>query len=86
MMLESLLLQCTLHRSSENYFSPGEYLLGDAAYTNTNYIVSPYKVPLTQEPSNCHFNRKLSSLRIDIEHTFGILKGRWAVLWVFVSY
>ena len=69
-----------LHRSSENYFSPGEYLLGDAAYSNTDYLISPYKVPLTQDASNRRFNQKLSSLRINIEHVFGILKGRWGSL------
>lgn len=55
-------------------------MLGDAAYTNTDHLISPYKAPLTQNSSNCRFNRKLSSLRIDIEHAFGILKGRWGSL------
>lgn len=32
-----------LQRHPENYFSPGEYLLGDTAYKNSSHLVSPYK-------------------------------------------
>ena len=63
---------------SDGYFSPGEYLLGDAAYSNTSYLIGPCKSPYTGEKSNRRFNRKLSSVlyvHVDIEHAFGMLKG-----------
>ena len=64
-----------LQRHPENYFALGEYLLGDAAYTNSSHLVSPYKSPFTNEKENRRFNRKLSRIRVDIEHAFGVLKG-----------
>ena len=52
----------SIHRNPRRYFSPGEYLLGDAAYSNTSYLIGPYKSPYTREKSNRRFNRKLSSV------------------------
>ena len=69
-----------LQRHPENYFAPSKYLLDNAAYTNTSHLVSPYKSPLTNEKQNRRFNRKLCRIRIDIEHAFGIFKGRWGSL------
>ena len=69
-----------LHQDPETYFSEGQYLLGDSAYTNTEYMVTPYKAPHTRQKRIRKFNRRLSSIRIDIEHAFGILKGRWKSL------
>lgn len=48
-------------------------MLGNAAYFNTNYLISLYKVLLTQDVLNCHFNCKLFLFRINIEYAFGIL-------------
>lgn len=49
----------SIHRNPRRHFSPGEYLLGDAAYSNTSYLIGPYKSPYTREKSNRRFNRKL---------------------------
>ena len=65
----------SIHRNQRQYFLPGEYLLEDAAYSNTSYLIGPYKSPYTRDKSNRKFNRKLSSVRVNIEHAFGILKG-----------
>ena len=54
--------------------------MGDAVYSNTSYLIGPYKSPYTREKSNRQFNQKLSSVRVDIEHAFGTLKGRWESL------
>lgn len=70
----------SIHRNPRRYFSPGEYLLGDAVYSITSYLIGPYKSPYTREKSNRRFNRKLSSVRVDIEHAIGMLQGRWEVL------
>ena len=69
-----------LSKSPLEYFSPGQYLLGDSAYKHTEYLVPRYKAPDTNERINRKFNKKLSRVRIDIEHAFGMLKGRWKSL------
>ena len=69
-----------IQRNLENYLLPGEYLSGDSAYLNTSHMVTPYKSPLALQPENRRFNRKLSKIRIDIEHAFGMLNGLWASL------
>ena len=43
-------------------------------------MIPPYKAPYTLRRNNQKFNRRLSSIRIDIEHAFGMLKGRWKSL------
>ena len=43
-------------------------------------MVPPYKGAAKNNPQNKEFNRCLSSVRIDIEHAFGMLKGRWKSL------
>ena len=43
-------------------------------------MVSPYKAPEANQVENNKFNKQLSHICIDIEHTFGILKGRWKSL------
>ena len=57
-----------LCRNPAFYFSPGQYLLGDSAYTNSTYLVTPYKAPHTGDPDIRRFNKRLSRIRIDIEH------------------
>ena len=69
-----------LYRNPQGFFDRGQYLLGDAAYTNTDYLIAPYKQPLASQKDNSRFNYYHSHIRIDIEHTFGILKGRWKSL------
>ncbi|GAU89407.1 hypothetical protein RvY_01958 [Ramazzottius varieornatus] len=63
-------------------FSPGEYLLADSAYTTAACIVASYKKPAAGAMStdNERFSRYHSSARIRIEHTIGILKGRFPSL------
>ena len=59
----------------------GEYfsIVGDEAYTISVYIIVPFPASkLTEDKDN--FNFYLSSLRIHIEQTFGILVARWRIL------
>lgn len=70
----------SIFRSPSDFFGEGQYLLGDAAYSVSTRLIPPYKAPHTQQSENRRFNRKLSNVRVDIEHAFGILKGRWASL------
>ena len=69
-----------LYYHPEEYFSPGQYLLADSAYSATRYLTPPYKAPAANKAENRSFNKLLSSCRVDIEHAFGVLKGRWRSL------
>ncbi len=81
--------QTRIHQKFLSYLSPGQYLPGDAAYTLTSYVVSPYKAPKANQVENTKFNKQLSHICIKIEHTFGILKRRWENLtrlrWILTS-
>lgn len=65
---------------SKTLFLPGKYLLPDAAYSNTSYLIRPYKSPYTRNKSNWRFNQKLFNIYIDMEHVFKMLKGWWESL------
>ena len=64
-----------LYQSLMKFFGPRQYLLGDAAYTFTKYMIPLYKASEANHSENKKFNKKLSKVRIDIKHTFGMLKG-----------
>ena len=68
------------YQDPEEYFSPGEYLLADAAYGVTKTCVPPYKLPASKRPDNASFNFYLACSRARNEHTIRILKGRWQSL------
>lgn len=56
----------------------GEYhLLGDAAYPLSNNLITPFRDNGHLTPSQTHFNTRLSSARVTIERTFGLLKARF---------
>lgn len=61
-------------------FGPGQYLLGDSAYPASQFLVPPYKAPDNRVRQNTQFNKLLSNVCIDIEHAFGMFKGRWRSL------
>lgn len=69
-----------ISKHPEQYFTEGEYLLADSAYPSTEWVVPPFKAPHNRQKVVERFNRKLSNVRIDIEHAFGMLKGRWSSL------
>ena len=69
-----------IFKHPDAYFTDGQYLLGDKAYMETQEMIIPYIGDVRKQIDNARFNKLLSSIRIDIEHTFGMLKGRWASL------
>jgi len=69
----------------------GKYYLADSGYSNTNLTLIPYpkvryhlreQARATQRPQNAKelFKLRHASLRNVIERTFGVLKGRFAIL------
>lgn len=69
-----------IYQYPPQYFIPGQYLLGDSVYSPIKYMIPLYKAPYTSYCSNRKCNHQLSSICIDIEHAFGMLKGRWKSL------
>ena len=64
--------------SNSKYLLEGDYLLADKAYELTSRCITPYKSPLADQVEGGYrtFNRALASMRIKIEHAFGMLKAR----------
>uniref|UniRef100_A0A672R782 DDE Tnp4 domain-containing protein n=1 Tax=Sinocyclocheilus grahami TaxID=75366 RepID=A0A672R782_SINGR len=58
----------------------GHYIIGDAAYTLTSWLMKPFSDNgvLTQQQEVG--NHKTSKARVVVEHAFGRLKGRWRCL------
>ncbi len=64
----------------QQFFSPGEYLLGDSAFSNTATLVPAYKRLGNQGEllsDQAGFNTCLAGVRVKSEHTIGIWKGRF---------
>ena len=64
-------------RDRENYFSNGEYIIGDKAYTLSPWCISPFisRAPLTNR--QLHFNKRHASARVIIVRAFALLIGRF---------
>ena len=60
--------------------TPGYWIAADDAYASTNQVLTPWPGRNITESKDC-FNFWLSSARIHIEQAFGMLVGRWGVLW-----
>ncbi|KAJ8669753.1 hypothetical protein QAD02_001012 [Eretmocerus hayati] len=56
-------------------------LLGDKAYPCTRYLMTPYKDNGHLLPHQKKFDEELSKCRVDVEHTIGILKQRFRILY-----
>lgn len=69
-----------LHKRLDSYFSDDQYLLKDSAYINSSILITLYKSSHTKRSEIRRFNKRLSRIRIDIEHAFEILKDRWKSL------
>ncbi|KAF9536532.1 hypothetical protein CPC08DRAFT_652079, partial [Agrocybe pediades] len=61
-------------------FEDGEFIWADSAYPVEIWVVSPYRKPESEEPSNEVYNNHVSMVRIRSEHAIGFLKGRFQSL------
>jgi hypothetical protein len=56
------------------------FILGDSAYRNSRHLVTTYKVTeCNADASIRHLNFELSKARYQVEHAFGLLKGRFQI-------
>ena len=67
-------------RANGDELLDGGYLIGDAIFPISPFLISPFKRPQALIPVNRAFNFKHSSQRMVVERTFGLLKGRWRCL------
>lgn len=56
------------------------YIIGDNAYTNSRYCITPYTQPQITSPYHDSYNFHASQLRIRVEMAFGILVRKWGML------
>lgn len=65
---------------SQKIFPNGEcHIIGDSAFPLKQWLMTPYKKSALSGKEKFH-NHRLSSDRVCIEHTFGLLKGRFSRL------
>ncbi|KAA0066207.1 retrotransposon protein [Cucumis melo var. makuwa] len=88
---DSQILRDAISRENGLQVPKGYYYLCDAGYPNAEGFLAPYRGQryhlqewrgAANAPTNAkeYFNMKHSSARNVIERTFGVLKGRWAIL------
>jgi hypothetical protein len=64
-----------------NFFSPGEYIIADSGYPATLQVVPMFKlVTRNAVGDKKRFNDAAASVRVKVEHAFGILKSRFTSL------
>ena len=71
---------CSVSKQSRQLFEPGEYLVGDSAYPCKAYCIPPYSRRSRLAPYKKTFNHFHSQTRVTVEHSFGLLKGRFKIL------
>lgn len=57
-----IFVSTSIHCNPRQYFSPKEYLLRDAVYSNISCFIGPYKSPYIKNNSNRKCNQKLFSV------------------------
>ncbi len=71
----------TAYRRSDLNIPPERYILGDSAYANTDFVITPFRQRTgPRPPKERIFNEQLSHVRICVEHAIGILKNRFQSL------
>lgn len=61
----------------EEYFPNDTHLLGDSAYSLQRHVMVPYRDNGHLTVEQTYYNKQLSSSRMMVERTIGLLKGRW---------
>ena len=54
--------------------------VGDSAFPRHTWLMKPYNENTTDPPKR-YFNKRLCSARVVSEHAYGMLKGRWRILY-----
>ena len=67
----------SISKYPERHFSNSQFIIADAGYTCSSWLVAPYIQPASSIPENEIFNQLFSTARVNIEHVNGILKSRF---------
>ena len=54
--------------------------VGDSAFPSSPWLLKPYNEGI-RVPKQMYFNKRLCSARVVSEHAYGMLKGRWRILY-----
>lgn len=54
--------------------------VGDSAFQKQPWLIKPFNEN-TRDPKKVYFNKRLCSARVVSEHAYGMLKGRWRILY-----
>ncbi|KAG9088234.1 hypothetical protein FRC06_002159 [Ceratobasidium sp. 370] len=75
-------LNSYLWRHRQQFFQPGEFLLGDKGYPCSQYILRPYADDELDNDAarRRRFNKRLSRVRVHVECAIGKLKARFPCL------
>ena len=69
-----------MNKCNANHFPDDGHLIADSAYTIQKYVMVPYPDDGHLTESEVTFNRRLSSARMMVERSIGLLKLRWRIL------
>nr|ODN86865.1 hypothetical protein L203_03638 [Cryptococcus depauperatus CBS 7841] len=72
-----------LHTNPDGFFSPGEYILGDADMLCTPTVIAMFRSTRGQADLNenqTFFNSKAVQACVTVEQAFGMLKVRFSIL------
>nr|ODN96216.1 hypothetical protein L204_03910 [Cryptococcus depauperatus CBS 7855] len=67
-----------LHTNPDGFFSPGEYILGNAIISCTRTVIAMFRTARGQADLN--ENRMTAKARVMVEQAFGVLKARFSIL------
>lgn len=62
---------------TDTNFPNNGHIIGDAAYSLSNYVIVPFKDNGHLLERQINFNQRLSSARMIVERSLGLLKGRF---------
>ncbi|KAL3697954.1 hypothetical protein R1sor_012030 [Riccia sorocarpa] len=66
--------------SSQGTIEICPFIIGDVVYPLTPFLQKAYDTRRTGEHSRNAYDKNLQRARVRIDHTFGLLKGRWSIL------
>ncbi|KAA8899044.1 hypothetical protein TRICI_006412 [Trichomonascus ciferrii] len=74
--------QTPLYHKSNDYFSEGEFLIGDSGYSVNRHLITPFSRRGGYSPTDAEakYNKFISQKRIEVERTFGKLQQRFNIM------